>query len=70
MNSEKTKVIYFSRKDWTGQISLDLLVKIAACRTNYLPVIASEAKQSRAAQRLWIASSPSAPRNDEGTQGG
>jgi len=29
-------------------------------------VIASEAKQSRVADEDWIASSPSAPRNDDG----
>jgi hypothetical protein len=29
-------------------------------------VIASEAKQSRAAKKDWIASSPLAPRNDDG----
>jgi hypothetical protein len=33
MISEKRKEIYFCRKDWTGQISLDSLMKIVVRRT-------------------------------------
>jgi hypothetical protein len=37
-----------------------------SCRRNVrVLVIASEAKQSRAKKEVWIASSPSAPRNDD-----